>query len=723
MNGITLRKEETYKGQISNVVVEQEGPVRCVIRMEGKHHSSAGDGEILPFILRWYFYKGLSSLRIVHTFVFDGKQQSDFIKGLGISFSAPMSGAMYNRHVRFVGDTGIFAEPAQSLSTRAYRNIDGLYEQQIAGQLLNIQTEKYTRFLQHVEDGAVWDSYKLVQNSADHYQIEKRTGPACCWIECAHGQRSGGLMFVGDETGGLTVGLKDVWRKYPSALEVHHISAAEAKLTTWLWSPDGPAMDLRHYDTTTHVDSAYEGFEEMRATAEGIANTSEITLWCASGIPERTELLEQSAQTQFPSMLVCEPEYYHQTNVFGVWSLRDTSTPHKAWLENQLDAAIDFYKNEIEQRRWYGFWNYGDVMHTYDPVRHTWRYDMGGFAWQNTELVPNMWLWYVFLRTGRADIFRMAEAMTRHTSEVDMYHLGEYAGLGSRHNVVHWGCGCKEARISMAGLHRFYYYLTGDERIGEILDEVKDADAATKNLDPMRALVPKDDFPTHTRSGPDWSAFCSNWMTAWERSADESYRGKIQTGIDCFKQMPFGLCSGPTFGYDPQTSKLFHMDDGGDQSYHMVIAFGAPEVWMELVDLLQDPAWEEMIIDFGKFFALNDEEKRARTSGKIGDKNWHWPMFYARLVAYAAAKSGDRALAKKAWALLLHDELNTLRLPIECVPVRDAEWIKPMTEIPWVTTNTVSQWSLNVIECLALIDEYLPEAFSAIAGVGEKQLS
>ena len=27
-----------------------------------------------------------------------------------------------------------------------------------------------------------------------------------------------------------------------------------------------------------------------------------------------------------------------------------------------------------------------DVMHAYDPVRHTWRYDIGGFAWDNTEL-------------------------------------------------------------------------------------------------------------------------------------------------------------------------------------------------------------------------------------------------------------------------------------------------------------------------------------------------
>ncbi|MCY8144640.1 hypothetical protein MOD03_21530, partial [Bacillus haynesii] len=90
---------------------------------------------------------------------------------------------------------------------------------------------------------------------------------------------------------------------------------------------------------------------------------------------------------------------------------------------------------------------------------------------------------------------RMAEAMTRHTSEVDCYHFGEYKGLGSRHNVLHWGCGCKEARISMAGLHKPYYFLTADERTGDVLTEVKDADRALETLDPMRAYYPEKEFP------------------------------------------------------------------------------------------------------------------------------------------------------------------------------------------------------------------------------------
>ena len=79
---------------------------------------------------------------------------------------------------------------------------------------------------------------------------------------------------------------------------------------------------------------------------------------------------------------------------------------------------------------------------------------MGGYAWQNTELIPTLWLWLAFMRSGREDIFTMAEAMSRHSADVDIYHFGDLKGLGSRHNVVHWGDSCKEPRIAMAGHHR-----------------------------------------------------------------------------------------------------------------------------------------------------------------------------------------------------------------------------------------------------------------------------
>ncbi len=74
-------------------------------------------------------------------------------------------------------------------------------------------------------------------------------------------------------------------------------------------------------------------------------------------------------------------------------------------------------------------------------------------------------------------------------------------------------------RISQAALKRFYYYLATDERNGDLMNEVIDADQRLVEIDPLREVEPGRDhyYPTHIRVGvPDWFAACGNWMTAWE---------------------------------------------------------------------------------------------------------------------------------------------------------------------------------------------------------------
>lgn len=121
-----------------------------------------------------------------------------------------------------------------------------------------------------------------------------------------------------------------------------------------------------------------------------------------------------------------------------------------------LDAAIlrRYYSSHLAlrpRRVCIGQWGAGYAHHNLSSSRLSLITDIG----------TDLWLWLSFLRTGRADVFRLAYAMTRHLSEVDSHHSGPHAGLGSRHNVSHWGDGAKEARVSGAWLRRPFYYLTG----------------------------------------------------------------------------------------------------------------------------------------------------------------------------------------------------------------------------------------------------------------------
>ncbi|HUJ73005.1 MAG TPA: hypothetical protein VLZ30_12230 [Verrucomicrobiae bacterium] len=693
-------REVEFVSRIKSAVIEQTGPVRAVVKIEGEHWSETANRAWLPFTVRLYFFAGVDTVRMVHSFVFDGDQEKDFIRGLGIRFMVPMRMQAHNRQVRLAGETGLFAEPVRVIAGRRNASPD-LYKKQVAGEPIPNLEDLPNK--ENVEMMAVWDDYKLVQISSDSYSIQKRTNPKSCWINATAGRRALGLAFVGDTRGGLALGLKNFWQLAPTELEIHKASTDMAELTLWLWSPDSPAMDLRHYDIKEHgLEASYEDIEPGFSTATGVARTTELVLRPFAEVPTNDELLDLARVNVQPPHLVCTPEYYHSIPVFGVWSLPDRSTQRKQWIEDGLDQAIAFYQGQIEQRRWYGFWDYGDVMHTYDDERHEWRYDIGGYAWANTELMPDLWLWYSFLRTGRADIFRMAEAMTRQTQEVDVYHLGRFAGLGSRHNVRHWGCGAKEARISQAVLKRFYYYLTTDERVGDLMNEVVDADYKLLEVDPLRKIEADKKYPTHARIGPDWFAFCGNWLAAWERTGDTRRRDKIFTGMKCIAAMPRKLFSGGNYGYDPKTGLLYQLHDNVDIP-HLAALMGGPELMMELTPLVNRSDWNEAWLQYCRYLQAPADEQRKALGGTI--TTGRGPMF-ARLTAYAAFVDKDPVLAARAWKEFLGRDTGQPRFVWQRIDNSGVP--APVDEIRRISTNETSQWCLNAIELLELVGNYLP---------------
>lgn len=700
--GKKIIEEKKAGCQIHDVVIERQGDIKATVKLTG---TCGEDGE-LRFSVRLTFYYGLARIKMVHTLFNNEESQQNRIKGFGLQMSGVFTGDPYNRQIRVPTESGVYNEPAKLLLSRRYRSSD-LYQAQIQGDQLDLSSATFD-ILEQASGNAVWQDFKLTQITDGTYYLKKRTDRDCSWVKMLTGKQSSGLLYAGGEKGGIAVALKDFYQKFPSQLSVTDLAEEHTALTIWFWSPDAEPMDLRHYSHSTHVHSAYEGFEDLRATPQGIANTSEAYISFYSCPPTNEELFNLATYCQKPSLLIAEPEYYHQTKALGTWSLPDNTSPMKAFIEKQLNHLIDFYLNEIKQRKWFGYWDYGDIMHSYDPHRHQWYYDMGGYAWQNTELVPNLWLWYSFFRTGNAEIYRWIEAMTRHNSEVDRYHFGPYKGLGSRHNVSHWGCGCKEARISMACLYKYYYYLTTDERMEELLDEVKDADLTLDSLDPMREFYGDDQFKTHARVGPDWAAFCSNWMSTWERKKDDRYLKKILTGLDCIEKSPHRLLSGPTYAYNTTTSELTYMGTGNHGGYHMVIAFGAPQVWLELASLIEHDTFDDMIAEFGRVYAMNDDEKRRYSGGQFSENHFHWPMFASGLIGYAANRDNRPDLAAKAWDLLLKEELSGVPLPIEEKEING--WAK-LKEIDWITTNVVSQWSLNMLMCLTYIKDYLPDDY------------
>lgn len=694
-------RNQTVK--LNSSTIKQNGTNYCIVQSDCDVLNERK--EVIEKIR--FFFKIFKESDSIDISVTNFVVQEENFEGIGLQADLLIEGEPWNRQVYFAGDEGVYNEPAQLLLSRRHAVSNDAYVKQCAGEVVEI-TDEQKIMLDHAKQNAIWNDFMLSQKTDNCYYLEKRTREGCSKVKIGEGKHSKGLLYVGGRNGGVSFAIKDFWQKHPSALIVHNLNEKRQSLIAWFWSPTAEPMEFKHYSDRDHMLSAYEGFEEVRSSAKGIANTSHMTISIFDSPAAKEVIWQYSLENEEPSHLVVEPEQLHSTKALGLWSLYSNDSKEYCFIENQMETLLNFYQNEVKQRNWYGYWNYGDFMHTYDPYRHEWRYDMGGYAWQNTELVPNMWLWQSFLRTGKAELFYLAEAMSIHTAEVDRYHFGEYEGLGSRHNVLHWGDSCKEVRISMAGLHRYYYYLTCDPRMEDILEEVKDNEKALKRLEPLREFYKTEDEKIPTRVGPDWSSLVSNWFTQWERTGDRDYLNNIIVGIEDIKNTPHRLLSGPSYMFDPDTKHMYYKGTGNVGGYHMIISFGAPQVWMELAYSLDNEEWKKMLAEFGRFYALSEEEKLKESKDILNNRHFSWPMFATGMMAWAARYYNDPELAKEAWRNLLDSRITGMPLPISKSIEKVTIW-KNVEEIPWISTNCASQWCLNTILCLELIPEYLGE--------------
>ncbi|MFI6762422.1 hypothetical protein ACIBF5_25130 [Micromonospora sp. NPDC050417] len=704
-------KTVEYAGTATSVEVERLGDSSAVILVKGTYNGK-NNRKILPFTLRLYFYLNAESVRLVHYFVFDGDHKVDFVKGLGLTWGVPMvSDEVHNRHVRFVStEGGVWGEAVRVMSGLRRDAGSAVTTAQFNGVATPPVSAWPSGVRSEIDDVPIWNDYKLVQASPDAFHIAKRTGAHSTWLDHAgHGKRAAGLGYVGGVSGGIAFGLKDFWQRFPTQLDIRNAGGYNTTATVWFWSPDAPAMDLRHYDNKRHgLNLMYEepgrGIDDIAATPEGMARSHEVTIWALDATPSRDRLVELAREVQQPARIVPTTAYLHEQRVFGEWGLIDKSTATRTTLENSIDASIAYYQGQVDQRHWYGFWHYGDVMHSYDNSRHAWKYDEGGMAWQNGELNIDMFLWYQFLRSGRSDVFAMAEAMTLHLAEADSYHAGPFAGLGSRHNVVHWGDGAKEARVSASILKRVYHYLTADERTADYMHHMLQVDQTLLRVEPLRQILPPPTAPTRVRIGPDWTAVASNWLAEWERTGNTHYRDLLLRGMQDIGAMQYGFFSGfaGAVGFDPATGALTTEGTEFRDSYNLMLLFGGDQFLYELVELLDVPAFKEHLVKFALYVNGTAAERTALYGRNFGPGTFN--QFYSRMLAWVGKQRSDNTLKQRAWTGMGPNNGNFP--PVQTIS--GTTTLTPVDYAPGVSTNDVGQRGLTVIQLLGLAPEQAP---------------
>ncbi|KAL2831454.1 hypothetical protein BDW59DRAFT_157883 [Aspergillus cavernicola] len=728
-----------FESRISKVTVSaEEAGVRAVVTVRGTHAPVDSDHDAwLQFVVRFYLYANSDAIRIVHSIVFDGDAESDFISGLGIRFSVPLKDEeLYNRHVRIPGvDGGFLHEAVQGITGLRRDPGEDVRSAQYEGTELPDESTWDTRVTSRLQWIPAWNDYKLSQLSPDGFTIHKRTKPGQGWITIPGGTRSGGLTYLGGATkGGLAVGLRDFWKRYPSGVDISNAASDEGQITIWLYSPEAAPLDLRPFHDGLGQDTyeeqldaleiTYEDYEPGFNTPYGIARTSEIYLYAFDQTPSSDHLASLSNHTNNPPVLAAEPSYIHSTKAFGTyWDLPDTSNSKSTTIESNLDFLVKFYEGQVESRRWYGFLDYGDFMHTYDEDRHIWRYDVGGYAWDNSELSPDLFLWQYFLRTGRADVYRLAEALTRHTGEVDVYHIGDWKGLGTRHGVQHYADSAKQVRITQPHYRKYFYYLSGgDERVGDLLTEALDTDQTYGVLDPNRKVrtdgwTPTPGQPTAISLGTDWAGLAAGWLLEWERRGPrwQEARHKLSQTATGIANLTNGFVTGSGLYAITNGSLLPPPADPNNEGLvavsHLNAVFGMPEVISELLDYWGSDApagLKDVWLDYCYYYSASSEEQQARYGESFGSLNLI--QGHSRLTAYYASQKGNSSVAERAWDEFYNNNDGfTADDSWAAEVVEGSSVLIPVEEASWISTNAVAQYGLAAIQDLALAGGVLEE--------------
>ena len=491
--GERTRYSDRESGTFRSVEVEEDGPCRAVVTVTGTH--VADDGATFgPYTVRLYAHAGETALRLAHTFVYDGYPETDLVESLGVRVPTTVDTP---RHVTYGG--------ADRPVSRTYAD--------------------------RSEWDLQWTVADLYQETPDSYRVDKRVEAGKPPVEMESGDRSQGWLGISTDDAGVAVGVRDAWQQAPTALRAE---PGDGAVTAFLWPDRGEALDLRRYS-----DSAYGKIYECPAEAEdmttpamptmnahGVSKTHDVRLQFHDGDVEGTDLAAGFAAFDDPPRLTAPLDRIADTAVFGRYA--PAAPPGYEEQHEWLEEGFEFVSQEQAHRGWYGVLDYGDIVRAYDRDTHQWTNDEGGHGWLNTEFQPDQWLWYCFLTTGRYDAFEFAEAMTRHTGDVDVLQTGPWWGIGSRHGVQHFSDGDREIRVSMPGARRIHYYLTGDERSRDVI-ELALSRYQTMQREEGRTWL---GFDEELYARTDVASALFAYYVAWELTGSDHYEELVRNVVE-----------------------------------------------------------------------------------------------------------------------------------------------------------------------------------------------
>lgn len=628
---------------IERVDLEETGPLRAVVRLEGLTNNSCPT----RIILRATLHAGRPEIDISHTAIYrfhDPRQT--FLAAMGLSFP--------------------FALQADQ---RATVSIDGR-QKHLHSTTLTQHTHTHQE-LQLSDETQAWNS----SVPAD---------PAKGWI----------FVTLGDTS--VMGYLRDFHYKAPLSVGW---SQAENTLKFEFWPRNSAPMDVRRYsnyphlaqgESTTHHHNWVERDYYTSDPFYGIARTHEIRLVFGCNSDEADSI---AADFQSPPLIYAGWKRYADTGV--ILPAADQAVAPTAWASWSNLSRFFLWHQSVY--RWYGKWNYGDFRHRFQTgygwiaapevlldarpweseskrapadkltldykPSNDWAYDNGRWGWSNTEGLPNLFLQQEYLRHGNRKIYFAVEALARYSRDVVIRNEGRWLGYGTRHGVQPWSDGNHEERQTTASEYRLHYFLSGDGRSRDVIELLYNKVYSRRNV----------------KRHASHSGRLMGLLFHSEISNSSFEAEQLKRYVHSFIAAE-GIYISPEVSFPGANARLQRKDlNSGSGFFH---SFGGMHALIEYYYLTQDPALAEALIKMADHAMANRSNRPKPDAGISPSGKLYWAA-----IAFAAQHSKDPLPYR-----------NYLK---ECI--RDGIWqalYQPVTRNPAHWTGPTAFLIGNVPDCL-----------------------
>lgn len=483
---------DASKAVINEVFREKgSGPMHDIFKVEGTYTYNREDNNLSPFTMWLHAYAGKSYVKVLHTLTYTGVPDKHKIKkGEHYNIATQNTSIISEKTEKDIGWTQPNDEIAASgiqLKYHLNENVnvsipitEGDWQNDDAKKItkdVSLNDNKVVKLLQQGPDRVKSTSLRsLYGDGFKKEKTEEKKGSFQFEATISKGeenvaksQRAKGWVNVADGQRGIGVGIKNFLKEYPKGIKIDPISGL---LTGSIWPlENGPMNFARH---NTEPDGGMLG-----NFAQGITKTTEFIYYFHDN-DTKEEVGQKMDYVLNSPVAHAKPEWYTNSKVYG--NMAPASTKHLEF-ENALQYRYQWWGYNQKHEPWYGMFNYGDGKSYFFNDRWV--------QWTNNEPTVDFMLWTNFMRTGDPKYFNMAQAMSRHTMDVDNIHwpkkrtyYGEindaidfwnyedepestpYLGIGRRHANEHWYA-LLSAHVWVQGWIASYY-ISADHRALEV---------------------------------------------------------------------------------------------------------------------------------------------------------------------------------------------------------------------------------------------------------------